>query len=137
MEAVELRYVTDIREWWPVIKPGIERVLKRQEYDAFPEDVYLALRNGTAQLFVALVFNRYDGFVICRREDRVDGSYLFLWMAYTPTSGVADIVFPKLREIAKSGGMKKIQFATSRKGWERLGADFGFKRAMTIYEAEV
>ena len=135
MEAVELRYVQpkDIKYWWGTVKPGVECVLKKDKSGELPEDVYVSLKSGEAQLFTGMLDGVYHGFVICMKQKEA----LFIWMCYAPTAGVTDLFHPNLRELAREGGMTKLRFSSARNGWERLGADYGFKKKTVIYEAEV
>lgn len=126
-------YVTDIRSWWPIVRGGVEEVFRKDLHEAIPEDVYASLKSGAAQLFVGFSGRKYCGFLVCMRQAET----LFVWLAYAVSQKVAGAFYPKLKEIAKAGGMKKLRFESARKGWAKVAATYGFKESATIYEAQV
>lgn len=46
-----MRLVTDIRGEWPQIKPALEALLSKSPDEWIPEDVYHALKSGSAAAY--------------------------------------------------------------------------------------
>lgn len=115
---------------WPSIQIGLDRVLDRVNRDWEPKDVYVALLEETSILYL---FENNEGFVVLTINSSFKGSTLFIWCFYSPTHTNAPAKYwPEIQQIARDIGVKKVQFASPRKGWEKM-----FKPITTVYEGEV
>ena len=97
-----------------------------------PEDVYAAIKGGSAFLFV---IGADDGFVIVQRTQSFDGPRLFVWIVWGPRLLAPQRIAleAELDQLATSIGVRKLRMHSPRKGWERVG----WQAIETIYEREV
>lgn len=117
---------------WEWVRAGLVEVQAKTNAEWMPEDVYAALKGGSAFLFV---IGADDGFVIVQRTQSFDGPRLFVWIMWGPRS-LAHQQFAievELDRLATSIGVRKLRMHSPRKGWERVG----WQAIETIYEREV
>lgn len=122
-----------IRSVWPMVKPMLNLLLEAcPDADTWiPEDVYHAVKSGTAHLHVAcdhacmvlqVLKNPYTGI-----------PYLHVWIAYSRVLGAIAHVLPELERLARSVNADRI---TCHSPFEAFGAA-GFTRKMMIFERSV
>lgn len=125
---VNPEYLHDVWSW---VRPRLERVIEKNEETGWlPEDVYAAIKSGSATL---ATIGEDDGIVVLQRQVRHLGPVLFVWVLE------GDNLMPQwqrildeLRRIARVAGAKKIVQHSGRR-YEK----FGFTPTRTIYEMEV
>lgn len=123
----------ELHETWPLIKPGLEIVIKKSKADWIPEDVYSALQTGNSTLHLLYNVDEYEGFVVLTPTKGYAGMTLFVWCAYSPTNtDVVSRYYPDIEKIARNIFAKKVRFASTRKGWSKM-----FTPVTTIYERKV
>ena len=128
----------DVSAVWDLIRPGLDEVANFGDHWR-PEDIYMALRQGSAHLHLAKVESAYAGFVVAMPSRTYDGPVLHVWAVYA-VPGFPRLrreCFAKLHELAVAIKARRITFTSPRKGWERLGERFGFSPVLTIFECEV
>jgi hypothetical protein len=127
-----------VHDVWETVREGLEEVSRYGDH-WIPEDVYMALRQGQANLHIARVDGCYAGFIVAMPSRAWDGPVLHVWAVYA-VPGFPRLrreCFAKLREFALDMHAKRITFTSPRKGWEKLGRVFGFEPRLTIFECEV
>ena len=127
-----------ISDVWDMVRDGIEEVARHGDHWR-PEDVYMALRQGQANLHIAYVDGRYSGLIVAMSSRAYDGPILHVWAVYA-VPGMPRLrreCYAKLQEFARNMQARRIIFTSPRRGWERVGRLFGFKPALTIFECEV
>jgi hypothetical protein len=140
--APQIEYVwikpDDVTHEWDLILPGLEVVAQHGDHWR-PEDVYMALRQGAANLHVIRTGGRYSGFIVAKPSYGYDGPVLHVWAAYAVPGmpSLRKATRDQLRQWARDMGARRITFTSPRKGWERLVRQLGFEPTLTIYEQEV
>lgn len=118
----------EIKDTWPMVRKGLERIIEKISPDWIPEDVYMALMCGSSTLHLCYTEDEYDGFLVLTPVKDYGQSVLFIWCAY----GKAKNHMDEIKEIARQIGAKKIRFASPRKGLSKR-----YRPITTIYEEEV
>jgi hypothetical protein len=125
-------HASKVREVWPVVKEGLEAVLKRFKHRWIPEDVFTALVTGQAFLYMIAD----HGFIIAKNYLDADGLALFIWVIYAKPGTLKahrEEILLDLDVLARRIGAKRIRHYSSRRGW---GRDM-FEQKQYIYEREV
>jgi hypothetical protein len=117
---MELRYVPPehLRAEWPRVRAGLEEVQASSPEPWWPEDIYHAIRSGSAQLFLA----GPEAFVVTAVDvEPYSGQrVLHLWAGYSaPGSDVFEDAMEQIKKVARSSGCTAIRFGSSRKGWAK------------------
>jgi hypothetical protein len=121
--------VSNVREAWDRIKPGVERALHFQQEGLRPEDAYAELKSGAMDLLEC-----DDGFVIVQRQEE----QLLIWLGYShATRSVITEYTGELTSIAKQMGCKSMTFVTTRRGYERRAVAAGWSIQHVRYTKEV
>lgn len=126
----------NLRWYWDEIRPMLLRVKAKVSERWLPEDVYAAIKNGSAHLYAVL--DDYQGvqaIVIYKRERDWDGFVLRVWIACNkqPDRNTIDYLEQSHR-IARSSGCKRIVWDSSRKGYVKI---FPNTKISYRYELEV
>ena len=119
----------EIRQTWNMVKPGLERILEKSPENWIPEDVYAALVNNRANLWLAVDNNYVIGFVV----GYVNGDSFHVWCAYGDLKGNLKQWFSWLEDIARTQ-CTRITFDSWRPAWNRVGKELGFKPRSWVKE---
>ena len=106
----------DLHKVWFSIRQGLEVVLERTGEEYLPEDVYAAIKAGTAYLYVV-----DNGFTVLvnSKAPYTNEPVLFIWIAYHATDeDLADEFYAELKKMAKTIGASKITWNSPRR-WDR------------------
>lgn len=132
-----LRAVTikDIGHEWERVRPGLVEVKKATTDDWLPEDVYMCLKNGNAQLFIGEDAGEYLGFVVLRLMQTFHGSKVEIWCAHSATkTPLMRAYWPEIQAIARASGADKISFSSAREEWQVAAKRLGFTPKQISYE---
>lgn len=114
---------------WPKIRTGLERIIIHSSEGWIPEDIYAALRNGRASLYMAFDGERYVGFYVLEiiEAPHTGSQYLNVWAAFA--DGVignhadalqfTDETLAEWDRIARQHRINRIRIH-GRRGWERV-----------------
>jgi hypothetical protein len=128
LKAVEPKHLAAV---WPTIRA---EALEIESPDNIAEDCYAACKSGQATLFLLFVDGERVGFTILKRID----DDLHIWQTYAKNGyDVLTVFRADLYEMARKGGMTKLTFGTIRQGFEKVAPHHGFRKRMTIWEADV
>jgi hypothetical protein len=118
---MELKYVSpqELKQVWQQVKPSLND-MAIQSNEWIVEDAYCDLREGRAQLYLAMQDNYFVGYVILQ----VFGSTLHIWAAYG--NNVLEDGLNAIKEIAKQHNINQITFSAIRKGWLKVAPKLGF-----------
>jgi len=117
---------SELHSCWAWIRKGLEKVPHADDW--LPEDVYAALRNDTAMLFVT---DTDDGFVVINIINGYDGGkQMHVWIAYNEGSILYE-ESDKLDALARGFGCNSMTFFTNRKGWAKNR--LGYEEVHTLY----
>lgn len=129
---------TELSQYWPLIKAGVEKIAEHSVDDWIVEDVYMSIKQGASFLYVAFVASYYVGFLVVTPTIGWTGPQLHVWLCYNRGErDVLETFLPTLRQIAKERGAQKITMTSPRRGWEKRAIELGFGRGQTHYQLEV
>lgn len=131
----------NIRQVWPDILPGLQRVIEKGKAKWQAEDMYAALKYARATLYLAT--GERSGFFVLERKKcpHTAEEYVNVWALHAePTKGenygdVAPFVADAMSFIdgvTKGLGLKRITLE-GRRGWEAMLKDY-FKPRMVLFE---
>lgn len=129
---LDKRYIqpAELRGWWRLIRPGLERIKEKSTEAWIPEDVYADCFEQRSMLWFFLKENRPVGFVILQPV----GPILHIWCAYAIEEDCLFDAWEHIQEIAKQGGATSLSFDSNRRGWDRMAKKLGFKPRRWIKE---
>jgi hypothetical protein len=121
---------------WDRVRAGLVEVKKATTDDWLPEDVYMALRQGEAVLYIgAGDEGKYAGFVVLRLIAGFHSKKLQIWCAYSATRAPALRRFlPHIRAVARNAGASAITFGSAREEWAAGAPKLGFSARQVEYE---
>lgn len=136
LRAIEPR---DLSFEWERVRLGLLEVKKATTDDWLPEDVYMALRQGGAYLYVGEdEHGDYLGFLVMRLTPTFHGSKVEIWAAHSATSRPLMREFwPQIREVARRAGAGKISFSSARDEWAAAAKRLGFTPKQVTYEFDL
>lgn len=119
---------------WPWVRDGFERAKRKTGDPCMAEDVYAALMERRAHLYVSYSEDgEPDFFGVFVPENEWGIKTLSIWVA--ANLGGPELLAPAMewtRGFAKHHGFQKITFTSPRKGWAKH-----FKVAQIIYEVSL
>lgn len=125
----------DIVFEWERVKAGLIEVRKATTDDWLPEDVYMALKQGHAALYVGENDGDYLGFLVVKLMPTFHGSRLDIWCAYSASKvPLMRRFFPEIQKLAKSAGALSIGFSSAREEWQTAAKRLGFVTKQINYE---
>lgn len=127
----------ELQAYWGYVSPKLSIVAKRSKARWIPEDVYSALKSGTATLHIGEIDSDYVGFVVLSPSMDFDGQTLTVWALYNDST--LDVIKEFESEIvgfAKKIKAKRITF-TSPRGWGRRLEKYGYQETHKVFEKEV
>lgn len=121
---------------WERVRAGLVEVKKATTDDWLPEDVYMAIRQGQAVLYIGTGdAGEYLGFLVLRLLPTFHGSKLEIWCAYSATSAPLMRTFlPHIRAVARNAGADRISFSSAREEWAAAARRLGFSPQQVSYE---
>ena len=126
---------TEARANWEWVRRGLLTVLERTRDDWTPEDIYVSIAGGAAQLFHMEHDGAAVGFTIMRRIEDPSGIVLFVWVMYAAPGAIGQNTgawLAAVDAVARDMGAGRVRMASPRKGWRRY-----FKATQIIYEREL
>ena len=129
---------SNLHEYWPLVKIGIEKVREHSADTWLPEDVYAAIKGGNSSLFIGLD-GGYEGFIVLSSIPSFDGPVCFIWALYGTglTEDLLGKYWGEVKQIARDMGARRIEFTSPRPAWARSGIRLGFKPVEVKYRTEV
>jgi hypothetical protein len=131
---MEFRYipVDQLRNWWPSVRPGLDKIKTRSPENWIPEDVYTDCFNQKAMLWVILENNHFVGFFILQPM----GDTMHVWAAWTLENNyqIVESGLKYIKDICRQGNVKYLTFSSHRQGWQRRAKQFGFRPRQWICE---
>lgn len=126
----------DLAPEWERVRAGLVEVKKATTDDWLPEDVYMALRQGHASLYIGTgAHGEYLGFVVLRLLPTFHDSKVEIWCAHSATKRPAMRKFlPHIKAIAANNGASRISFSSARPEWAAAAARLGFCQKQVSFE---
>ena len=127
----------DIHAYWPYVQPRLAKVKAKTKARWIPEDVYTALKAGSASLHIGEVGDAYVGLVVLQQTTDYDGKTLWVWVVYSDGNvNVIDRYEKELVGFARKIGAKRLAFSSPR-NWGRRLKSYGWAESHAVYEKEV
>lgn len=123
--------LTNIREVWDQVRPGLEYVKDKVKAPWRPEDIYAACASETAALYLG-----DTGFIVVQPKTCpfTGKPELLIWVAYAKGSGNIEQFQEVIDDLAEEHGFKKLTMWTTRPGFARIA---GWKELATVYERDL
>lgn len=118
-------YVQDIRKVWPIVREGVETIIKANHESFMPEDVFHACALGNAAMFIFMrATGEYAGFGVFHPYTFPfqDKPCLNIWLGYSkePEHGPYGVEVAKA--VLAESPFDRAVFSTPQEGWpERYG----------------
>lgn len=106
--------VTDIRQAWPIVRPGIEQIIATNHEPFIPEDVFSAIQSGNAVMYlVSKGGTEYAGFaVLGPHQFAFCPPCLNLWLGYTTDPGTGHYGIEVAKAVLAASPYDKLVFCT-------------------------
>lgn len=103
-----------------------------------PEDVYMAIKLGGANLYLIQIDGVEAGFLVLRTIQDFDGPHLHIWLLYARSDVDVMAEFSdEIDLIAKGINASIVTFGTTRRGWAKVAPRYQFTQREVIYQREV
>jgi hypothetical protein len=112
----------ELRQTWPYLKQGLNKILVKSPENWIPEDVYASAVSNKCNIWLAKEDNQVIGFVV----GYINGEDFHVWCAYGDLGGNIKQWFSDLEDIARTQ-CKRITFDSWRPAWSRVAKELGFK----------
>jgi hypothetical protein len=124
--------VNELRNWWPSVREGINKIKTKSPENWIPEDVYTDCFNQKAMLWVVLKNNHFFGFFILQPIEQE----LHVWAAWTLENDYQTVEkgLQFIKNVASEANFKYLTFSSHRPGWERKAKAYGFRPRKWISE---
>jgi hypothetical protein len=121
---------------WDRVRAGLVEVKKATTDDWLPEDVYMALRQGQAVLYIGEgAGHEYLGFLVLRMVPTFHGKRIDIWCAYSSTPmPLMRRFWPHIKAVARNAGADAIGFSSARDEWAVAAHRLGFVPQQVTYE---
>lgn len=108
----EFRAENNIRGVWPMILPGIQKILENSKESWLQEDVYLSLATGNASLYLFYKDGQYAGFGVYQvlTFPYENEPVLNIWLGYAVEKGNSAVGVEVSKRIAQEAGLSRIVF---------------------------
>jgi len=124
--------VDELRNWWPHIRPGLDKIKTKSPENWIPEDVYTDCFNQKSMLWVTFEESRFSGFFILQPM----GHTMHVWCAWSLENRHETLEngLKFIKDIASQGKCKFISFSSHRAGWQKRAKQIGFRPKQWICE---
>lgn len=120
---------------WGNVREGLLKIMPHTTDDWIPEDVYGALKDGTASLFIHGKDDTFYGFLIVQVLNMWHGKRLHVWAGYSNwQKPMLRVLLRSMKAIAIEAGAKRITFDSLRPEWQSVCKRGGFLPTQTTYE---
>jgi len=118
----------NLHDVWEWVKQGCEIVRRRCKTEWIAEDIYTALKQGRAHLF--LIDDK--GFIVLQDASGFGGKEIYVWVIYGHLAEIEDELYAWLREVKRKAGAKRVWWLSPRKWHGRKDV----KRVGYLFELE-
>ena len=120
---------------WPYVLPFVEQACEHSYYDK-PEDVYLALEKGTAQLWLVSKDGEIEAVCVTQVQFNAKGAACSIWICTGHDRQDWQHHLSELEIWAKHEGCNLMRH-TARPGWERVLKPMGYAKTHVLLEKEI
>lgn len=132
-------HVDDLQFVYDEIEEKLRYIIKKSYSDWLPADIYVALKNKDADLYIGYKRDENVGFIVTStQQNHGGGPTLYVWAAYQdPKYGYAKNGFELLEKLASELQADNIEFQTSREGWSKVAPAHGYKLVSYVYRKDM
>ena len=129
----------DLQFVYEDIEEKLRYIIKKSYSDWVPADIYVALKNKEADLYIGYEKDKNVGFLITStQQNHGGGPTLYVWAAYQdPKCDYSKDGFDLLDRLANQLHADNIEFQTSRKGWSKVAPKHGYELVSYVYRKEL
>ena len=129
----------DVRVYWDFIAPGLREIEKEAKPEWRPEDIYGALVNNIAELYVDIEQEPCESFIILQEKLSMfqPTKSLLIWVAYDKRGEAADKYMDYIEDMARERGCNKIEFWTPFKGLADALSHRGYQIKLYLSEKKL
>jgi len=121
---------------WPRVRPGLDSMDKGDGW--IPEDLYMALKNNAATLYMVTIDGKEHGFIVLRLLPDFDGQRLHIWVLHSNSKVNLMAEFSdELDAIGKINNAIRLTFSSTRLGWAKVAPKHRFTVRETVYERKI
>ena len=126
----------ELHAWWPLVRPGLERVRVKARASWLCEDIYSAVRTARATMHVGYIGQHYAGVLVLtiNVDPFTAEKSLLIWAVYTRHRAALRYGLANVKEMAARAGLRKLVFHSPRRGWSRRLAAEGFETTEMKFE---
>ena len=130
---------SEVKYSFEKIEPHLKKVIKKARADWITSDVYVALREGEAVLYMFYKEDVYVGFLIVQFLKNKSGEVtLHIWATYQkPEYNYRNVGFTFLEKLASEYNAVAIEFESSREGWKKEAPTMGFDLISYTFRKEL
>lgn len=130
-----------LRQLWPELSEQLHTMKRRCAEPWFVEDVWVALINQQATLYIGKKDGETVGFLVSEIvwDAFAVAPVLNIWIAvgYDLLATHGEQVINAMRKVATDAGASCVRMMSPRRGWERSGLDKLMSPVRTVWECEV
>lgn len=129
----------DIRTYWDSVEPGLREIKKEANPDWRPEDIYTAIVNGIAELYIDIEQDPCESFIILQEKPSMFSptKSLLIWVAYDKRGDANEMYMEYIEEMARSRGCDKVELWTPWRGLAQALSHKDYKTKLYIVEKEL
>ena len=129
----------DIRTYWDSVEPGLREIKKEANPDWRPEDIYTAIVNGVAELYIDIEQDPCESFIILQEKPSMFSptKSLLIWVAYDKRGDANEMYMEYIEEMARSRGCDKVELWTPWRGLAQALSHKDYKTTLYIVEKEL
>jgi len=129
----------DVRIYWDSIEPGLREIEKESKPDWRPEDIYTALVNNIAELYVDIEQIPCKSFIILQEKPNMfkPTKSLLIWVAYDKRGEAAGKYMDYIENMARERGCNKVEFWTPHSRIAEALSCKGYETKLLIVEKKI
>ena len=129
----------DVRVYWDSIEDGLREIKKEANPEWRPEDIYTAIVNGVAELYIDIEQSPCESFIILQEKPSMFSptKSLLIWVAYDKRGDANEIYMDYIEEMARQRGCSKVELWTPWEGLAKTLAHRDYETKLYIVEKEL
>jgi hypothetical protein len=133
----------ELQAWWPVVRPALEEVKRKNNPSWIPEDVYHCIKQGIAWLALTLYGRDVIGVTVtCRDGDQfANATDMLVWIAWADPKNVARgideagrvLTQKAIEDAARAAGFRVVRMHSPRLGWLKVAPKLGYRMQEIVW----
>tara|TARA_R100000951_G_scaffold28658_1_gene24631 strand:- start:2906 stop:3310 length:405 start_codon:yes stop_codon:yes gene_type:complete len=129
----------DVRVYWDSVERGLREIKKEANPDWRPEDIYTAIVNGVAELYIDIEQEPCESFIVLQEKPSFfqPTKSLLIWVAYDKRDNANRKYMKYIEEMAKNRGCNKVELWTPWNGLAAVLSKQGYETKQYIVEKKI